>query len=141
MTTVTFDMATALAVSSVTMNGSGLTFTQSNYELNIILPTTLSTGTTATVIITYAGSPPQAEAAFTRSTHAGTPVIYTLSEPFGARDWWPCKQDLNDKIDSFDIYITCLLILEYQMGCCKALPPQAEIPHAIIDTIIPFRRI
>ena len=107
MTTVTFDMATALAVSSVTMNGSGLTFTQSNYELNIILPTTLSTGTTATVIITYAGSPPQAEAAFTRSTHAGTPVIYTLSEPFGARDWWPCKQDLNDKIDSFDIYITC----------------------------------
>jgi aminopeptidase N len=107
MTTVTFDMATALAVSSVTMNGTGLTFTQSNYELNIILPTTLSTGTTATVIITYAGSPPQAEAAFTRSTHAGTPVIYTLSEPFGARDWWPCKQDLNDKIDSFDIYITC----------------------------------
>ena len=107
MTTVTFDMATALAVSSVTMNGSGLTFTQSNYELNINLPTTLSTGTTATVIITYAGSPPQAEAAFTRSTHAGTPVIYTLSEPFGARDWWPCKQDLNDKIDSFDIYITC----------------------------------
>ncbi|WP_396164500.1 M1 family aminopeptidase [Flavobacterium sp.] len=107
MTTVTFDMATAMAVSSVTMNGSGLTFTQSNYELNIILPTTLSTGTTATVIITYAGSPPQAEAAFTRSTHAGTPVIYTLSEPFGARDWWPCKQDLNDKIDSFDIYITC----------------------------------
>jgi aminopeptidase N len=107
MTTVTFDMATALAVSSVTMDGTGLTFTQSNYELNIILPTTLSTGTTATVIITYAGSPPQAEAAFTRSTHAGTPVIYTLSEPFGARDWWPCKQDLNDKIDSFDIYITC----------------------------------
>ena len=107
MTTVTFDMATALAVSSVTMNGTGLTFTQSNYELNINLPTTLSTGTTATVIITYAGSPPQAEAAFTRNTHAGTPVIYTLSEPFGARDWWPCKQDLNDKIDSFDIYITC----------------------------------
>ena len=107
MTTVTFDMATALAVSSVSMNGMGLTFTQSNYELNINLPTTLSTGTTATVIITYAGSPPQAEAAFTRSTHAGTPVIYTLSEPFGARDWWPCKQDLNDKIDSFDIYITC----------------------------------
>ena len=48
----------------------------------------------------------QAEGAFTRGTHSGTPVIYTLSEPFGARDWWPCKQDLNDKINSFDIYIT-----------------------------------
>lgn len=107
MTTVTFDMATALVVSSVTLNNVGLTFSQSNYELNITLPTPLTTGNTATVIITYAGSPPQAEAAFTRNTHAGTPVIYTLSEPFGARDWWPCKQDLNDKIDSFDIYITC----------------------------------
>ena len=107
MTTVTFDMATALVVSSVTMNNTSLTFTQSNYELNITLPTPLTTGNTATVTITYAGAPPQAEAAFTRATHAGIPVIYTLSEPFGARDWWPCKQDLNDKIDSFDIYITC----------------------------------
>ncbi|UGS23512.1 M1 family aminopeptidase [Flavobacterium channae] len=107
MNTVTFDMATALVVSSVTMNSSNLTFSQSNYELNINLPATLTTGNSATVEITYAGSPPQAEAGFTRSTHSGTPVIYTLSEPFGARDWWPCKQDLTDKINSFDIYITC----------------------------------
>jgi aminopeptidase N len=104
---VTFDMATELTVSSVTMNSASLTFSQSNYELNINLPTTVTTGNSATVVITYAGSPPQAEGAFTRGTHSGTPVIYTLSEPFGARDWWPCKQDLNDKIDSFDIYITC----------------------------------
>jgi aminopeptidase N len=107
MNTVTFDMATALVVSSVTMNSSSLTFSQSNYELIINLPSTLTTGNSATVEITYAGSPPQAEGGFTRSTHSGTPVIFTLSEPFGARDWWPCKQDLNDKISSFDIYITC----------------------------------
>jgi aminopeptidase N len=104
---VTFDMATELTVSSVTMNSASLTFSQSNYELNINLPATVTTGNSATVVITYAGSPPQAEGAFTRGTHSGTPVIFTLSEPFGARDWWPCKQDLNDKIDSFDIYITC----------------------------------
>lgn len=107
MNSVTFDMATALVVSSVTMNSSNLIFNQSNYELNITLPSTLTTGNSATITITYAGSPPQAEGAFTRSLHSGIPVIYTLSEPFGARDWWPCKQDLNDKIDSFDIYITC----------------------------------
>jgi aminopeptidase N len=89
------------------MNSASLTFSQSNYELNINLPATVTTGNSATVVITYAGSPPQAEGAFTRGTHSGTPVIFTLSEPFGARDWWPCKQDLNDKIDSFDIFITC----------------------------------
>ena len=107
MNTVTFDMATALVVSSVSMNSTNLTFSQSNYELNITLPTTVTTGNSATLEITYAGSPPQAEGAFTRGTHSGTPIIFTLSEPFGARDWWPCKQDLNDKIDSFDIYISC----------------------------------
>lgn len=106
MNSITFDMATQLVVSSVTMNSENLTFSQSNYELNINFPTTISTGTSASVIITYAGIPPTAEGAFTRGTHAGTPVIYTLSEPFGARDWWPCKQDLNDKINSFDMYIT-----------------------------------
>lgn len=106
MSTVTFDMATALVVSSVTMNSANLTFSQANYELVINLPTTLSTGNSATVIITYAGSPPQTQGAFTRSTHNGTPVIFTLSEPYGARDWWPCKQDLNDKVNMVDIYIT-----------------------------------
>jgi aminopeptidase N len=41
-----------------------------------------------------------------QTTHNGSPIIWTLSEPFGARDWWPCKQDLNDKIGSIDVYIT-----------------------------------
>ena len=106
MNSITFDMATQLVVSSVTMNSINLTFSQSNYELNINFPSTITTGTSTSVIITYAGIPPTAEGAFTRGTHAGTPIIYTLSEPFGARDWWPCKQDLNDKINSFDMYIT-----------------------------------
>lgn len=106
MNTITFDMATALVVSSVTMNGSSLIFNQSNNELNINLPSNLATGNSATVIIFYAGSPPQTNGAFTRSTHNGTPIIFTLSEPYGARDWWPCKQDLNDKANTIDVYIT-----------------------------------
>lgn len=106
MNSITFDMATALVVSSVTMNSTNLTFSQANYELVINFPTTVMTGNSATVTINYAGSPPQGEGAFTRGTHSGTPVIFTLSEPYGARDWWPCKQDLNDKVNMVDIYIT-----------------------------------
>lgn len=106
MSSIAFDMATQLVVSSVTMNSTSLTFSQSNYELNINFPSTITTGTSATVTITYSGTPPAGEGAFTRGTHSGSPIIYTLSEPFGARDWWPCKQDLNDKINSFDMYIT-----------------------------------
>lgn len=106
MNTIVFDMATQLVVSSVTMNSTSLTFSQSNNELNINFPAAITTGSSATVTITYSGNPPTANGAFTRGTHSGTPVIYTLSEPFGARDWWPCKQDLNDKINSIDMYIT-----------------------------------
>ena len=32
-------------------------------------------------------------------------MISTLSEPYGARDWWPCKATLLDKADSVDISV------------------------------------
>ena len=107
MNTVTFDLTNQLTVSSVKKNNVNLTFVQNtNNELVITLPTTQLAGTVATVEIIYSGAPASGEQAFTAGNHAGTPVIYTLSEPFGARDWWPCKQDLNDKINNLDVYIT-----------------------------------
>jgi aminopeptidase N len=107
MTTVTFDLTNELTVSSVKSGVTNLTFVQnSSNELVITLPTTLTTGNSTSVEINYSGQPASGEDAFTQSTHNGSPIIWTLSEPFGARDWWPCKQDLNDKIDSIDVYIT-----------------------------------
>lgn len=34
------------------------------------------------------------------------PVTWTLSEPFSARDWFPAKQVLTDKIDSSEVVVT-----------------------------------
>ncbi|WP_035693798.1 M1 family aminopeptidase [Flavobacterium soli] len=107
MSTVTFDLTDELTVSSVTKNGLPLAFLQNgNNELVITLPSVQTTGSSATVVINYSGAPAQGEDAFTIDSHDGTPVLYTLSEPYGARDWWPCKQDLNDKIAAIDVYIT-----------------------------------
>lgn len=106
MSTVTFDLTNNLTVSSVKQNNSSVTFSQTSDELVVTLLNTLPAGESGTVVITYSGAPSPAEQAFTTSTHAGTPVLYTLSEPYGARDWWPCKQDMNDKTDAIDIYIT-----------------------------------
>ena len=108
MTTVTFDFANELTASSVKIGATNLTFVENtNNELIITLPATQLTGTSATVEINYSGVPPaNGFDSFVQSTHNGSPIIWTLSEPFGARDWWPCKQDLNDKIDSIDVYIT-----------------------------------
>ena len=108
MSTLTFDFANQLTASSVKMGTTSLSFVENtNNELVITLPSTQATGTSATVEVTYSGVPPaNGFDAFVQTTHNGAPVIWTLSEPFGARDWWPCKQDLNDKIDSIDVYIT-----------------------------------
>ena len=108
MSTITFDMSNSMTVSSVTRNSQPLTFVQNaNKELVINFPTAIVTGTSATVVITYAGPPdPSGFGSFVNSSHNGTPVMWTLSEPFGARDWWPCKQDLNDKVNTIDVYIT-----------------------------------
>ena len=108
MTTLTFDLTSSIIVSSVKKNGVNLTFLQNaSNELIINLPATQTTGTSATVEVIYEGDPTSSGfGSFTADIHNGTPVLWTLSEPFGARDWWPCKQDLNDKVNNIDVYIT-----------------------------------
>ena len=108
MNSVTFDLVTQMVVTSVKKNNISLTFTQNaSNELVITLPVTQAIGTSATVEIIYSGAPPSGGfGSFAATTHNGSPVLWTLSEPFGARDWWPCKQDLNDRINSIDVYIT-----------------------------------
>ena len=36
-------------------------------------------------------------------------VTWTLSEPFSAHEWFPCKQVLTDKADSSDVWVTTTL--------------------------------
>ena len=111
MSTVTFDFykktTNPFTISSVKINNVATTFSHNaTHELVINLPSTLNTGDSATAEIIYSGVPSTLEGAFSIGTHNSNPVLWTLSEPFGARDWWPCKQDLNDKISSIDVYIT-----------------------------------
>lgn len=106
MNNITFDLSHQLTVGSVMRNNVPLTFSQSNNELIIQFSETINTGVLDSLTVSYAGIPPMGEQAFATATHAGTPILWTLSEPYGARDWWPCKQDLNDKIDRIDIYLT-----------------------------------
>ena len=107
---VTFEITDNLNVSAVTQRGVSLSFTQnSNDELVINLPNTQSKGTLDSLTVTYSGNPVSSGfGSFEIGTHgpSNTPVLWTLSEPYGAKGWWPCKQDLIDKIDSIDVFIT-----------------------------------
>ncbi len=41
------------------------------------------------------------------SLHDSVPILWTLSQPYGARDWWPAFQTLGYKSDTTVIDITC----------------------------------
>lgn len=103
-----FDLKNNLAVSNVKYHGQDLTFQQlSTDEIRINFPSTLSAQTTDSLSITYSGIPSTVEQAFVATTTpAGDPILATLSEPFGAKQWWPTKQSMNDKIEKLDIKIS-----------------------------------
>ena len=80
--------------------------------LTITLPSTIAAiGTLDSVTIAYSGTPPavvgQAEGFQRKQDGLGNWYIYTLSESYEDKDWWPCKADMQDKIDSMDINVTC----------------------------------
>lgn len=108
MNTMIFDFDDQMTVNQVTMNGNNLVFTQNtNDELVIQFTSSIAANQLATVVIDYEGNPISSGfGSFEQSYHNGAPIIWTLSEPYGAKAWWPCKQDLNDKADSLDVFVT-----------------------------------
>ena len=105
---LTFDLTNNMVVSQVVQRGNPLSFTQNtNDELVITLAATQNQGVLDSLTITYSGNPVRSGlGSFVQSQHEGSPIVWTLSEPYGAKGWWPCKQDLNDKADSLDVFIT-----------------------------------
>ena len=110
MTEITFDLANNMTVSQVLQRGNSLSYIQnSDDELVITLPMTQAQGVLDSLTVSYAGNPVSSGfGSFEQTTHGddNDPIIWTLSEPYGAKGWWPCKQDLIDKIDSIDVFIT-----------------------------------
>lgn len=107
LTTLTLDLVDTLEVSAVQHASGGLAFTHADNTLTITLPAPLPEGQRDSLTITYAGTPGNSGfGSFVQAEHAGAPIIWTLSQPFGARDWWPSKDDLNDKAGSVDVIIT-----------------------------------
>ncbi len=105
---INFDFSTQMAVNDISYHGQSLNSTASGaYLLTVLLPTPLPAGTLDSLTITYAGAPPSSGfGSFIQSEHNGIPSLWTLSEPYGAQDWWPCKNGLDDKIDSIDVIVT-----------------------------------
>ncbi len=107
ITQMEFDLSDSLQVDSVKYHGANISFTHNLEILNVNFSSALPASSVDSVTVFYQGAPATTGfGSFDTSMHAGIPVLWTLSEPYGAKDWWPCKQNLYDKIDSVDIVVT-----------------------------------
>lgn len=106
--TVQLQLSDTLIVDSILYHGNSITYNRpGDFALNIDLPSSLNSGIEDSLTIFYQGRPySSGQGSFKFHTHATGPILWTLSEPYGSRDWWPTKNGLTDKIDSMDLYFT-----------------------------------
>ena len=102
------DLNNSMEVISVSFNSTPAEYQHINNKIIISPASALRNGDVFTTVIEYSGQPVSSGfGSFQFSNHNGTPVIWSLSQPYGARNWWPCKDTPSDKADSADIWITC----------------------------------
>ncbi len=105
---LSFDLHDTLTVDSVIFHQNSILFTHNNNVLNINLPFILNSNINDSLTIYYRGIPNKNANAFDIKKYEyngdSIPCLWTLSEPYGAKDWFPCKQELYDKIDSCDLF-------------------------------------
>jgi aminopeptidase N len=96
--TVIIDLDDVHAVSEVSRGGVPLAYTRADHRLMITLDATLGLGDPFAIRIVYSGQPPtEGLQSFVFDTHDGHPLVASLSEPWFARTWWPCKETATDK--------------------------------------------
>lgn len=111
MDTLWFEFNDNNTIDSIRINGQRmLSFSRLNHVVRVPLLSTLPTQADVSLEVWYSAAP-TSSGFFSGVSNAqsqtwGAQVTWTLSEPFGAIDWLPCKQDLWDKIDSVDFFGT-----------------------------------
>lgn len=127
-----FELIGDYTIDSLKFNGTLRPVTLTGYVRKAALAATLPAGSAFTVQVYYRGTAASGGGFFDGGIRAqtspswGTDVTYTLSEAYAAKDWWPCKQALQDKIDSSDVWLTVPSGLKGgSNGVLKAVTPVA----------------
>ena len=106
---VTIDLQNALTTDSVKIGNRKLTFIHQSNQILIKLDKTYLENQLVSFVIYYHGIPGSSGFdSFVFGTHNAQKdlAIWSLSEPYGSPDWFPCKNSVDDKADSSDVWIT-----------------------------------
>jgi hypothetical protein len=104
LVTFTLDLRDNMTVDSVT--GAIASYSRIGHTIEITLNRPYNINETFTVTVAYHGVPQNMGfSSFAWSTHNGNAIFATLSEPWFAYTWWPCKESLDDKF-TVDMWVT-----------------------------------
>jgi hypothetical protein len=107
LTSAEIDLYDNMDIDSITMGGEQVAFSRLGDLVTVTLDQTYNDSEIFTITTYYNGHPTEGGfQAFSFETHSSTDIASTLSEPYFARTWWPCKDYPDDKADSADIIIT-----------------------------------
>ena len=95
-----------MVVDSIFINGNKLSFSHTIDFIYVPLSPALSPGTMVNALIYYHGITSNNGIYAGIVASNGLNYTATLSESFQAREWFPAKQILTDKIDSADLWFT-----------------------------------
>jgi aminopeptidase N len=109
---VLFELHSTFNISEIRLNNVATPYNRSGSIIKV--PVNLTQGQDFKIAIDYDGTPPNSSStpfggsgmSNDSSPSWGNQVTWSLSEPFSAYEWFPCKQDLRDKADSVSMKIT-----------------------------------
>ncbi len=98
LTDVLLDFGDSMMVLATRHDGAPAAHSHAADRVTLMLNAALDTGELFEIEVEFAGTPLSSGfGSFGWSDHDGTDLLATLSEPEGARDWWPCKDVPDDK--------------------------------------------
>jgi aminopeptidase N len=109
---VLFELFETFTLSEILLNGVSVSY--SRIASAIKVPVNISANDVFKITVYYEGTPPNGATnplGGSGMTNASSPswgnrITWSLSEPFSAFEWFPCKQSLTDKLDSVDVNLT-----------------------------------
>ena len=102
---IILDLTNKLIIDSIYSPNNSITWKHEKGFIDIQFSNEFSLDQPYAVVIHYHGIPNGGRSFSTDTTKAGSPVLWTLSEPYSSKEWWPCKQDLQDKINNLNVTI------------------------------------
>ena len=125
--TFVIELKPTMAIDSIVVNGSVVTFMRGNDHVYIPFATAVPAGTSLAIVFHYKGTASGNAIVAGRNNAIDLNYTASLSEAYQAREWFPAKQLLNDKIDSIDMWFTTNAA--YKIGSNGLLKEVVDLPN------------